>query len=252
MKIYSWNVNSLRSCENSFLNFLKEYSPDIVGIQELRAHPDQLSFFLKFVDGYKAIFNNSGRPGYAGTALYYKDTLDVKEVTDRVGNEILDSEGRIIKIVVEDISVFNFYTPNGASSEERLKFKLQYYDEMLKLSRDLLNRGEKVIVGGDLNVGHTQKDVYLKYCNKSGCLPEERKWFDDMLSLGFIDSFRIFEKRGGFYTWWNLIDPKREKNNGWRFDYFLVSDNLKDRVKSAGILKDVYGSDHCPICVEID
>lgn len=252
MKIYSWNVNSLRSCENNFLDFLNDYSPDMVGIQELRAHPDQLSFFLKFADGYKSIFNDSGRPGYAGTALYYKDTLDVKEVTDNIGNEILDTEGRVTKIVVGDISIFNFYTPNGSSSEERLKFKLQYYDEVLKLSKELLDKGEKVVVGGDLNVGHTQKDLYLKYCNKSGCLPEERKWFDDMLNLGFIDSFRMFEQGGGFYTWWNLIDPKREKNHGWRFDYFLISENLKDSVKGAGILKDVYGSDHCPIWVEID
>ena len=252
MKIYSWNVNSLRSCENNFLEFLDKYKPDIVGIQELRGHPDQLSFFLKFVDGYKNLFNDSGRPGYAGTALYYKDTLEVKEVTKEVGNEILNTEGRVIKIVVDDIHIFNYYTPNGTSSEERLKFKLQYYDEILKLSEELIRQGKKVVVGGDLNVGHTEKDLYLKYCNHSGFLPEERKWFDDMLDIGFVDSFRMFQKEGGYYTWWHLSDPKREKNNGWRFDYFLVSNNLKDRVKSAGILKDTYGSDHCPIWVEID
>lgn len=251
MKIYSWNVNSLRSCENNFLQFLKDYQPDIVGIQELRGTPDQLSFFLKFVDGYSTLFNDSGRPGYAGTALYYKNSLDVKEITNITGNEILDREGRVIKMVVGDITIFNYYTPNGSSSEERLKFKLQYYDQMLKLSKELIDNGEKVIVGGDMNVGHTHKDTYLKNCKTSGFLPEERKWFDDMLSIGFIDSFRIFQKEGGYYTWWHLGDPKRERNNGWRFDYFLVSNNLKNNVKSAGILKDIYGSDHCPIWVEI-
>ncbi|MHC1716383.1 MAG: exodeoxyribonuclease III [Candidatus Dojkabacteria bacterium] len=251
MKIYSWNVNSLRSCENKFLQFLKEYEPDIVCIQELRANPDQISFFLKFVDGYHCLFNDSGRPGYAGTALYYKDTLDVQEITKTTGNEILDTEGRVIKIKVGDTTLFNFYTPNGSASDIRLRFKLSYYSEILKMVKGLVEKGEKVIVGGDLNVGHTHKDLYLKDCKTSGFLPEERKWFDDMLDIGFVDSFRIFQKEGGYYTWWHLRDPKRERNNGWRFDYFLVSENMKDMVNSAGILKDVYGSDHCPIWVEI-
>ena len=252
MKIYSWNVNSLRSCENNFLEFVDRYKPDIVGIQELRANPDQLSFFLKFVDGYRNLFNDSGRPGYGGTAIYYKENLGIQDVSKNTKNEILNSEGRVIILKVNNIYVFNFYTPNGSSSEERLKYKLDYYTEMLKLAKELMKKGEKVVIGGDLNVGHTEKDLYLKYCNSSGFLPEERKWFDEMLDIGFLDSFRMFQKEGGYYTWWHLRDPKREKNNGWRFDYFLVSENLKDRVKSAGILKDVYGSDHCPIWVEIE
>ena len=252
MKIYSWNVNSLRSYEDRYLQFLKDYQPDIVGIQELRATEDQLSFFLRFVEGYSTLFNDSGRPGYAGTAMYYKNNLDVKDISKRTGNDILDIEGRVIKIVVGDITIFNFYTPNGNSSEERLKFKLQYYDEILKLVKHMIESGQKVIVGGDLNVGHTHDDLYLKDCKSSGFLPEERKWFDDMLDIGFVDSFRMFQKGGGYYTWWHMRDPKREKNNGWRFDYFLISKNLEKNIKSAGILKDVYGSDHCPIWVEID
>lgn len=252
MKIYSWNVNSLRSYEDRYLQFLKDYQPDIVGIQELRATEDQLSFFLRFVEGYSTLFNDSGRPGYAGTAMYYKNNLDVKDISKRTGNDILDIEGRVIKIVVGDITIFNFYTPNGNSSEERLKFKLQYYDEILKLVKHMIESGQKVIVGGDLNVGHTHDDLYLKDCKSSGFLPEERKWFDDMLDIGFVDSFRMFQKGSGYYTWWHMRDPKREKNNGWRFDYFLVSNSLKARVKGAGICKNVYGSDHCPIWVEVE
>ncbi len=251
MKIYSWNVNSLRSYEDKYLQFLKDYQPDIVGIQELRATEDQLSFFLKFVDGYSTLFNDSGRPGYAGTAMYYKNTLDVKEITNKVGNEILETEGRVIKIKVRDITIFNFYTPNGNSSESRLKFKLQYYDEILKLVKPMIENGEKVIVGGDLNVGHTHDDMYLKDCKMSGFLPEERRWFDDMLDIGMVDSFRMFQKGSGYYSWWHMRDPKREKNNGWRFDYFLVSKNIEKDIKGAGILKEVYGSDHCPIWVEV-
>lgn len=252
MKIYSWNVNSLRSYEDKYLQFLKEYQPDIVAIQELRATEDQLSFFLKFVDGYSTLFNDSGRPGYAGTAMYYKNNLGVKEISKRTENKVLDVEGRVIYMKVNDIHLFNFYTPNGSASEERLKFKLKYYNEILNLTKDLINKGEKVIIGGDLNVGHTHEDMYLKNCKTSGFLPEERKWFDDMLNIGMLDSFRMFQKDGGYYTWWHMRDPKREKNNGWRFDYFLISKNLKDRVKGAGICKDVYGSDHCPIWVEVD
>ncbi len=251
MKIYSWNVNSLRSYEDKYLQFLKEYQPDIVAIQELRATEDQLSFFLKFVEGYSTLFNDSGRPGYAGTAMYYKSSLDLKEITKCTGNKILDTEGRVIMMKVGDIIIFNFYTPNGSASEERLKFKLQYYEEILKLSKELIAQGENVIVGGDLNVGHTHDDLYLKNCKTSGFLPEERKWFDDMLDIGFVDSFRMFQKGGGYYTWWHMRDPKREKNNGWRFDYFLISKNLKDRIKGAGICRNVYGSDHCPIWIEV-
>lgn len=252
MKIYSWNVNSLRSCENNFLKFLNEYSPDIVMIQELRAHPDQLSFFLKTVAEYKYLFNDSGRPGYAGTALYYKETQNVKQITNKLGNEILETEGRVILIQVDDLYIYNFYIPNGSSNEERQAFKMEYFAEILKLAKKHYKNGDKVIIGGDLNLAHTQKDLYLKDCKHSGFLPEERKWFEDLLSVGFLDSFRIFQKKGGYYTWWHLRDPQREANNGWRFDYFLASKNLLKNIKTAGILKEVYGSDHCPIWIELE
>lgn len=251
MRIYSWNVNSLRSCEEDFLQFISDYQPDIVFIQELRAHPDQLSFFLKSVPGYMYFFNDSGRPGYSGTGVYYNDSLPVTEVSRSVNNEILDLEGRVIYLNVNDVHLYNFYTPNGASSEERQKLKFAYYDEILKLVRSLNEVDAKVIVGGDLNVGHTPLDVYIKNCNESGCLPEERKWFDEMLKVGFIDSFRMFITEGGHYTWWNLRDAKRLLNRGWRFDYFLVSKNMMESIKGAGVLRNVFGSDHCPIWVEI-
>jgi exodeoxyribonuclease-3 len=251
MKLYSWNVNSLRSCEDKFLEFLDKYSPDIVAIQELRATEDQISFFLKGVSGYKYLFNDSGRPGYAGTALYYKDSLGI-DPKRALGNTILDGEGRVIYTKIGDIHFFNFYIPNGGSSEDRLKFKLQYYSEVTRQIKDLCKNNEKVIVGGDFNVAHTNADLYLDSCNHSGFLPEEKKWFDEMLNLGFFDSFRHFYKERGYYTWWHMRDPERERNNGWRFDYFLVSNNLKEQTKSAGILRDVYGSDHCPIWVEIE
>lgn len=253
MKFISWNVNSLRSCEEKFLVFVSKHKPEVIAIQELRAHEDQISFFLKNISGYNYIFNDSGRPGYGGTALFYKSNLPDTEVSKRTGNEVLDSEGRVISLKIGDLNFLNFYVPNGNSSEDRLKFKLRYYAEMHNYIKELIDTGEKVIVGADLNVAHTPLDVYLKYSNNSGFLPEERSWFGSILELGMFDSFRHFHaEEAGHYSWWSMRDPTRATNKGWRYDYFLVSNNLKENTKAAGIMKDVYGSDHCPIWVEID
>jgi len=250
----SWNVNSLRSSEKQFLSFLKDYNPDVVMIQELRAHPDQLPFFLKSVAGYTPFYNDSGRPGYAGTALYYKSNLGITDVIKITGNGVLDTEGRTIVAKYNHTYIVNFYTPSGNSSPERLKFKLAFYNEMLVYLRSLLNEGNSVIVGGDLNVAATEKDLFdpISNVNMSAYLPEERKWFADLLKLGFQDTFRLFESDGGHYTWWHMRDPKRKRNKGWRFDYFLVSQELETKVKRAEILRTVFGSDHCPILLELD
>lgn len=251
MKIFSWNVNSLRSCEDKFLNFIDQYNPDIVAIQELRATEDQISFFLKGLSGYKYLFNDSGRAGYGGTALYYKDNLELNP-SKTVDNEVLDDEGRVIYMKLNDIHIFNFYTPNGNSNDDRFKYKMRYYSEILKQIKSLSDKKEKIIFGGDLNVCHTHNDIYLENSGFSGFLPEERKWFDDMLSLGFFDSFREFHKEKGYYSWWHMRDPERIKNNGFRYDYWLISDNLKEKVKDAGISREVFGSDHCPVWIEIE
>lgn len=254
MKLISWNVNGLRSAEKHFLQFINEESPDILMLQELRAHPDQLQFFLKFISGYKVEFNPSRKPGYSGTALYYKDEIPFDKVTSRTGNETLDSEGRTIVCKLGDLIIINFYTPNGTSSEERLKFKLKYYDAITDYLRGLLKKKCSAIVGGDINVAPTELDLYSPEKNKnhSGFLPVERDWFSELLQIGFIDTFRMFEKGGGHYTWWHMRDPRRVKNRGWRFDYFLVSKDLKKKVVKAKILRDVFGSDHCPIGLEVE
>lgn len=251
MKLVSWNVNSLRSCEEKFLKFIAEHSPDVIAIQELRAHEDQLSFFLKSIAGYSYVFNDSGRPGYGGTALYYRNSLSVSDVSKRIGHELLDSEGRVISMKIGDVTFLNFYVPNGNSSESRLAFKLRYYAEIYEYIKTLKSKNDKIVIGGDFNVAHTALDLYLKYCNHSGYLPEEKAWFENMLQLGFFDSFRHFYKDERAYSWWHMRDRTREQNNGWRFDYFLVANSLKEKTKSAGMFKNVYGSDHCPIWVEV-
>ncbi|MBU0976052.1 MAG: exodeoxyribonuclease III [Patescibacteria group bacterium] len=249
MKLISWNVNGLRSTEKQFLEFMNVIQPDIMMLQEVRAHPDQLNFFLQHIPGYKVLFNPAEQPGYSGTAIYHKKSLGINNVTNQLSSKILSSEGRTIECTCENTKILNFYTPNGTGKEERLSFKLKFYSEILKYITALQKSKYSIILGGDLNVAHTKLDLYApkENENRSGFLKEERKWFENFLKMGFVDTFRLFQKKGGYYTWWHMRDPKRESNRGWRFDYFLVSKDLKGKVKSSKILKDVFGSDHCPI-----
>jgi exodeoxyribonuclease-3 len=253
MKLVSWNVNSLRSAEEKFLQFLNKEKPDILMLQELRAHPDQLSLFLKFVPGYEAIFNHSGRPGYGGTAIYFLKEIAPK-ITKKVGNEILDAEGRTIYALLGNLHLFNFYVPNGSGGGKRLKYKHQFLQQIGSFVQKLLSAKQSVIIGADMNVAHTELDLYSPQTNRqsSGFLLEARKIFDQLLAIGLTDTFRLFETSGGYYTWWSLCDRTRSKNQGWRYDYFLISPDLKDKVKKSVILKDVFGSDHCPIMLEVE
>lgn len=253
MKIISWNINGIRSAEEQFLRFLTEYQPDMVFIQELRAHADQLSFFLKNPKGYSSFFNPSPRAGYAGTALYFRNELSDKLHIETTNDSILVEENRIIEIKYMDFTIINVYIPNGNSSGERLKYKTAYLKELIKYTSKFTKQGEKVILGGDINIAHTEKDLYNPaYSQKfSGFLPEERELFDDILKLGFIDTFRYFHKEGGLYTWWHMRDKERKMNKGWRFDYFFVTKDIIQKVIKSSILKDVFGSDHCPIFLDI-
>ncbi|HUW24490.1 MAG TPA: exodeoxyribonuclease III [Patescibacteria group bacterium] len=254
MKLVSWNVNSLRSAEEKFLQFLNSEQPEVVMLQEVRAHPDQLSLFLKFVPGYEAIFNHSGRPGYGGTAIYYRRQLPFSQITTKVGNEVLDTEGRAIYGLLANWHLFNFYVPNGSGGGKRLKYKHQFLQQIGDFIQKLLSAKQSVVIGADMNVAHTELDLYSPKTNlqSSGFLLEARKIFDQLLAIGLTDTFRLFEKGGGHDTWWSLRDPKRLQDKGWRYDYFLISSNLKDKVKKSVILKNVFGSDHCPIMLEIE
>ncbi|MFC1790059.1 exodeoxyribonuclease III [Patescibacteria group bacterium] len=254
MKIVSWNVNGLRSTEEQFLQFMARYQPEVVLLQELRCHPNNLSFFLKMIPGYRVEFNDSGRPGYAGTALYYQESLPIKKISFLKNHSFLGKEGRTIFFQIGEVVYFNFYTPNGNSSPKRLKFKLKFYQAVTNYLEKLLGQKKKIIVGGDLNVAHTELDVFApqNYQHHSGFLPEEKRWFDHLLEIGFTDTFRVFNQENGHYTWWHMKDPKRKLNRGWRFDYFLVSKTLVSKVKKSVILKNVFGSDHCPISLEIN
>lgn len=253
MKLISWNVNSLRAAETNFLEFIQEYSPDIVMIQELRAFEDQLSFFLKSLPDYSVHFNPSPRPGMWGTALYYKSDLSDKFELDKL-DPMLEEENRVITFSDGDVVMLNIYTPNGSSNEKRQEYKIKFYNKLIEKLEELLQEGKQIVLGGDFNIAHTELDLYNPKGNvkRSGFLPEEREILDKITKLGFKDTFRMFNKEGGNYSWWHLPPEKREFNNGWRFDYFFVSKDLVPRVKNAEILKGVFGSDHCPILLEIE
>jgi len=253
MRVVSWNVNGIRSAEKALIAFLNEYQPEILLLQELRAHPNDLSFFLKMIDGYRVEFNPADRPGYSGTAVYYRNNLDCQIKTD-FDQAILSEEGRGMRLDASDICLLNFYVPNGNSSNQRLQYKLDYIKAVKEVAEEIINQGKPVVIGADMNIGHTEKDTYRPETakNSSGFLPVERNLFGQLLETGLADVFRLFEKEGGHYTWWSFDDKERIKNHGWRFDYFLASKNLIPKIGDSKILSDVFGSDHCPILLELE
>lgn len=277
MIIYSWNINGIRSAHSALINFLGSYSPDILFLQEVRAFDHQIKDILAHLGakGYKYYFNYAEKPGYSGTAVCYKTCYDLKfqlgatylrtGSTPLFGSFVppvppsedhptwsdLQAEGRLISFDFEDTHFINVYVPNGGSSEARLAYKLDYLSKLNDLLQTKLSTHKKLVIGGDLNVAHTPLDLYSPaFSGVSGFLPHERARISRLLDTGFVDAFRFYTKTGGNYSWWNLKDPTRVQNKGWRFDYFLVSHAKMNDVKSSPILSQVFGSDHCPIGLE--
>ncbi len=250
MKLLSWNVNGLRAVHRKglFLPWIEQEDADIVCLQETKAHPEQLPPELLDIDGYHVHFDSSQvRKGYSGVALYTK--REPKQFQSGFGIERFDAEGRTIVADYGSFVLINCYFPNGGMSEERLQFKLDFYDEFLAYLDELKNDGKKIIVCGDVNTAHNEIDLThpKANANSTGFLPEERAWIDRLIAHGFIDTFRVFTKDGGHYTWWDMKTRSRERNVGWRLDYFFVSENLKKKVTSSIITPEVMGSDHCPV-----
>jgi len=252
IKILSWNVNGIRAIhrKGNFEDVFKE-QPDIVCIQETKAHPDQLDDAIMKITDYHAYFEAGGRKGYSGVGLYSKQ--EPKELKTGFGIEKFDNEGRIQIADYEDFVLFNIYFPNGKGSKERLQYKMDFYDAFLEYADRLNNGGRKIVVTGDVNTAHKEIDLARPKENEkvSGFLPEEREWINKFLSHGYLDSFRMFNQEPGQYTWWDLKSRARERNIGWRIDYFYVSENFKENVKAAYILPTIMGSDHCPIGIDV-
>jgi len=252
-RMISWNVNGLRAVhKKGFLEWMDSAKPDMLCVQETKAHPDQLADELLHVSGYHSYFASAEKKGYSGVGLWTK--TEPETVSYGLGIPRFDSEGRTIVADYGKYVLFNIYYPNGKASDERLQFKMDFYDAFLDTAERYRKQGKHVIICGDVNTAHTEIDLSHPKNNEgvSGFLPQERAWIDRFLACGYIDSLRLFHSEPELYTWWDMKTRARERNIGWRLDYFFVSNELRDNLKAAGIMPDVYGSDHCPIDITVD
>ncbi|MCD6567769.1 MAG: exodeoxyribonuclease III [Dehalococcoidia bacterium] len=253
-KILCWNVNGIRSAQKKgFLEWLHSESPDVLCIQETKAHPEQLDEGLRQPPGYHAYWNYPAeKKGYSGVVTFSREAP--LRVQQGLGIEEFDSEGRVIISQHSEFTIFNVYFPNGKRDEERLRYKLDFYEAFFQFTEPLRQKGEKLIICGDVNTAHQEIDLARPKENEkvSGFLPVERAWIDRLVGRGYVDAFRHFNKEPSHYTWWDMKSRARERNVGWRIDYFFVTENLLDSVTEAFIMSGVTGSDHCPIGITLE
>lgn len=250
MKIVSWNVNGIRAViKKGFYDFVEEYKPDIICIQETKARPEQVDIELN--DYPFKYWNSAKKKGYSGTAIFSK--IEPISVSNDIGIEEHDQEGRVITTEFEKYFLVTIYVPNSKRGLERLSYRYNEWDKALLEYLKELEESKPVIFCGDLNVAHKEIDLANPDTNhkNAGFTDEEREGFDNIINAGFIDTFREFEKEGGHYTWWSYMRQARDRNIGWRIDYFCVSPALKGDLENSYILPNVMGSDHAPIVLDI-
>lgn len=250
MKLISWNVNGLRACvQKGFLDFFHEADADIFCVQETKLQEGQIQLDL---EGYEQYWNYAEKKGYSGTSVFTKQTpLSVRY---GIGIEEHDHEGRVITLEYEDFFFVTVYTPNSQSELARLDYRMKWEDDFLAYIKSL-EETKPVIYAGDLNVAHQEIDLKNPKTNRknAGFTDEERGKFSNVLTSGMIDTYRYFyPEQTGIYSWWSYRFKAREKNAGWRIDYFVVSESLKDRLQDAKIHTEVFGSDHCPVELDIE
>lgn len=252
MKLVSWNVNGIRACgKNGFLKWFENEKADIVCVQEIKATPDQLDESFRNPMKYHTFWNPAQKPGYSGTAVFSKkEPLDVQM---GLGNPEFDNEGRVMILKYPKFTLMNSYFPNSQREHTRLPYKLAFCDAFMKKAQSLRKKGENVIMCADWNIAHQEIDLKNPKSNQknAGFLPEERAWMDRFIKAGYVDAFRQFQPEGGHYTWWSYRPGVREKNVGWRLDYFMTNEEFKDRLKTSYHRNEVFGSDHCPVVVEL-
>ena len=249
MKFISWNVNGIRACVNKgFEEFFRQIDADIFCIQETKCQPGQID--LEF-ERYTSYWNSAEKKGYSGTAIFTKQKP--LQVQYGIGIEEHDKEGRVITLEYDNFYMVNIYTPNSKRELERLDYRQIWEDEIRNYLLNL-NTKKPVIMCGDLNVAHQEIDLKNPKTNRgnAGFTDEEREKMTALLSAGFIDTYRyLYPEKEGAYSWWSYMGRAREKNVGWRIDYFIVSESIKDKIKEATIYPEVMGSDHCPVGLEI-
>lgn len=253
MKIISWNVNGLRAIhKKGQFNSVFEFDPDIICLQETKAHPEQLSEEVRSPAGYFSYFDHSKvKKGYSGVAIFSK--IKPEKVEYGIGISKFDDEGRTLVAYYKDFVLLNVYFPNGGVGQNRLDFKMEYYDEFLKFIDKLKKEDKKIVFCGDVNTAHEEIDLFhpKENAKHTGFLPMERKWIDKVIEHGYLDTFRTLHPDKIQYSWWDMKTFARDRGIGWRIDYFFVSENLKNNIKKAEILDNIFGSDHCPILLEL-
>ena len=251
--LYSWNVNGLRAAQrHGFEKWLDKTKPDILGLQETKAQPDQLDEALREPEGYQTHWSSAERKGYSGVALYTRiEPLNVKY---GLGEESFDREGRTIQADFENFTVITSYVPNGSRDHSRVSFKMDYKACLMETCNRLRAEGQGIILCGDINTSHRAIDLARPKQNAkhTGFLPVERAWIDDFTAQGYVDTFRALHPEARVYSWWAYWGGARERNVGWRLDYFFVSPELMPRVLAAEIHTDISGSDHCPVSITLD
>lgn len=260
LTLLSWNVNGIRALvkkyvykDLTFLDWLEKESPDVLCLQETKAHPDQLKDNLLNIPNYHANWNAAERKGYSGVVTYSKEKPI--DVTYNLSKAHLNNEGRLLITEFENFVLCNGYFPNGKKNAERLQYKMDFYDDFLKLIEEKRSSGKSIIFCGDINTAHKEIDLTHPKANEkiSGFLPIERAWMDKVVQTGYIDSLRHLHKdEPNHHSWWSVRNiGARERNVGWRLDYFFISADLLPKMTTAYILTDIMGSDHCPVGLKL-
>lgn len=254
MKLVSYNVNGIRAAiKKDFIGWLKEYDPDIIGLQEVKSSMQQVDISLFEDLGYEVYWHDAVKKGYSGVATLTK--LKPKEIHYGMGIQKYDDEGRILRLDFDDFSFVNTYFPSGTTGEIRQAFKYEFLDDLFGYSLDLRKSNPELVWSGDYNICHKSIDIHDPVSNKksSGFLPDERAWMDKFTDSGFDDSFRLIHPNIPHqYTWWSYRANSRSNNKGWRIDYHMTTPGLRERINNTAILSDAKHSDHCPILIEID
>ncbi|MBS9523396.1 exodeoxyribonuclease III [Litoribacter ruber] len=253
MKFVSYNVNGIRAALNKgFAEWLKDTDADVIGLQEVKAMPDQVDISIFEDLGYHVFWYPAVKKGYSGVAILSKVKPNFVEYG--MGVSTYDDEGRMIRADFDDVSFISAYFPSGTTGDIRQDFKYQFLDDIYGYSQDLIQKIPNLIFSGDYNICHKAIDIHNPVSNKnsSGFLPEERAWMDKFTESGFDDSFRLFNPDPHNYTWWSYRANARAKNLGWRIDYHMTTKSIKDRLRKVEILSEAKHSDHCPIVLEIE
>ena len=251
--LYSWNVNGLRAAERKgFLDWLAQTQPDILSVQETKCHPDQLTAVLREPNGYYTYWASAEKKGYSGVALYTKTKPNTVQIG--LGVPEFDREGRTIVAEYDTFVLIGAYFPNGSRDHSRVPFKMAYKAAFLRYCKALRATGKRVIFCGDVNTSHKAIDLARPKPNRTrtGFLPEECAWLDEIVAQGYVDTFRtLYPEQTGAYSWWSYIGGARDRNVGWRLDYFFVSEDVRPFIVDAAIHPNVMGSDHCPVSLTL-